>query len=754
MGPTPAVTLPTATSAEGPKSDPFSERLCFGQRLSLTRHESDSTIGTIAVYEGVLVAAGRTRTMLAEPGPWEFTAGAIRAAVGAGQFESLACFVDHVSTFDGGPSLRDLFGAWHHVVYDEALSAARGELHVYRSPDNEVIIAKLDAISADTRGGYAPPDVGISIVCFPDYESAGGGVNRITGFYALESADIVFQPAVATARLTFQGEKRMKEEPQNQSAVEAEAVEVPAPVTSASRDIREPAPTPEEPEEKATGSDAVPAKAAVKSMVIPPAVESAGNEKTGRARDEETAAIVSRLQEQLATAQQVTSSADAWRHAFSAQIIRGMIDASGLPEPVAERLRRRPYATVEEVEFAIQTERALVEALADEFRDKFISNGRRPVMAADMTTEEDRVRDAVNWMFGVEGARIPETMEMRRLDWLWVAVTGDENFNGVYTPDRRKFTMLTALTLPNLALDAMNKLIYARIARLDHYRWFEKLVKVEPNNGTLMDMKYISYGGITNLPTVEDTAAYTALGMVDAKETSSFVKKGGYVPLSRTIIKNSDLMRLQAVPTVLATAAIRTRAAAVANLLTMNSGTGPVMGTDGKALFHTDHGNLANTAFGTDDSAWNAVREEAYQQTELGTEARLAIMPRYALMPIQLYTQALKVFGYGTGSPPEREVLTESRGIYDPRPEIVVVPEWTDATDWAYLVDPELWPVLHMSYSVNPNGGSHPAPELFIANDPTSGLLFSNDVLPIKVRDEWTLGVSSFAGIGKRNVAG
>jgi hypothetical protein len=371
-----------------------------------------------------------------------------------------------------------------------------------------------------------------------------------------------------------------------------------------------------------------------------------------------------------------------------------------------------------------------------------------------MTTEEDRVREAVYWMFGVAGARMPDSMELRRLDWLWVAVTGDENFNGVYTPDRRKFTMLTALTLPNLALDAMNKIIYGRIAKLDHYRWFEKLVKVEPNNGTLMDMKYISYGGITNLPTVEDTAAYTELGMVDAKESSAFVKKGGYVPLSRTIIKNSDLMRLQAVPTVLATAAIRTRAAAVAALFTMNNGTGPVMGTDGKALFHTDHGNLDTTAFGTDDSAWNAVREEAYQQTELGTEARLAIMPRYALLPIQLYTQALKVFGYGTGGPPEREVLTESRGIYDPRPEIVVVPEWTDATDWAYLVDPELWPVVHMSYSVNPNGGSHPAPELFIANDPTSGLLFSNDVLPIKVRDEWTLGVSSFAGIGKRNVAG
>jgi len=35
----------------------------------------------------------------------------------------------------------------------------------------------------------------------------------------------------------------------------------------------------------------------------------------------------------------------------------------------------------------------------------------------------------------------------------------------------------------------------------------------------------------------------------------------------------------------------------------------------------------------------------------------------------------------------------------------------------------------------------------------TSGLMFSNDVLPIKVRDEFAVGVNGPRGIGKRNVA-
>jgi hypothetical protein len=35
----------------------------------------------------------------------------------------------------------------------------------------------------------------------------------------------------------------------------------------------------------------------------------------------------------------------------------------------------------------------------------------------------------------------------------------------------------------------------------------------------------------------------------------------------------------------------------------------------------------------------------------------------------------------------------------------------------------------------------------------TAGLMFTNDTLPVKVRDEFAFGVNGFRGIGKRNVA-
>jgi hypothetical protein len=59
-----------------------------------------------------------------------------------------------------------------------------------------------------------------------------------------------------------------------------------------------------------------------------------------------------------------------------------------------------------------------------------------------------------------------------------------------------------------------------------------------------------------------------------------------------------------------------------------------------------------------------------------------------------------------------------------------------------------------MSYSQNPGGRNHPAPELFAVVSETSGLMFTNDTLPIKVRDEFAVGVNGWRGIGKRNVAG
>jgi hypothetical protein len=311
-------------------------------------------------------------------------------------------------------------------------------------------------------------------------------------------------------------------------------------------------------------------------------------------------------------------------------------------------------------------------------------------------------------------------------------------------------TGATTATLPAMAVDAMNRVILEQFSALTHWRWFERVVMVAPNDGSLQSMKWITFGGIANIPTVAEAGAYTELSVGDAKESDAFVKKGGYVGITREMIKNSDILRIQAIPRALAIAALRTRSAAVAALFTDNAGVGPTLDDDSKALFHTDHGNLGTTAFSA--AEWAVVRTAIFKHAELTSAKKLGVFPRYALLPADLYDAALTAFGYGEGYPTTYAPYSQDRGNEDPRPVPLVVPDWTEVDHWAAIVDPAVYPVILMSYSQNPGGGGHPAPELFSVVSEESGLMFTNDTLPIKVRDEFAVGVNGPRGIYKENV--
>ena len=439
-----------------------------------------------------------------------------------------------------------------------------------------------------------------------------------------------------------------------------------------------------------------------------------------------------------------------WLTALQKSAAQAIIQASGLPAAVQTRLSRGQYANPGEVEKAVAEARAELAALTEA---NVVQIGGQAPRRFQVSDAKDEARDIVDWMFGVDGAKVPAA-NMRNFAQLYVALTGDSEFRGVFDPSMIMFAGATTATLPNLAVDAMNKVIVQQMARMDHWRWFERIVSVEANNGTLHDMKWLTVGGLTNLPTVAEKGPYTEIDPGDVKETSAFVKKGAYVGISREVIKNSDIMQLQAIPRGLANAAIRTRSAAVSAIFTAAAGVGPTLAQDTKALFHNDHANLATTAFGTDATAWRAARSECFQHTELTSGAVLGIYPRFLLVPAELYDTALAILGYGEGMPVAYAPEAQDRGFADPRPIPLVVPNWTDATDWAYIVDPAVYPVIQMSYSQNPGGRAHPAPELFSVVSETSGLLFTNDTLPIKVRDEFAVGVNGPRGIGKRNVAG
>ncbi len=362
-----------------------------------------------------------------------------------------------------------------------------------------------------------------------------------------------------------------------------------------------------------------------------------------------------------------------------------------------------------------------------------------------------------DWLFGAPGARLPPP-ELRRSDALYRAVTGDIDYRGVFQPDHIAFAAATTTTLADLAVNAMNKVVLDLYTNLTAYRWYELITAVQATDGTLHDMQWLQFGGLANLPVVAEGASYTELSVVDTKESSSFTKYGGYVGITDKMIRNSEIDRMQAIPRALTISAIRTRSAAIAAIFTQASGLGPTLAQDSVALFNAAHGsNVQVTAYSI--AAWKAARLECAKMAELGSSKSQVLWPKFLLVPVDLYDQTLIDFGYGAGpggypGTPNNDVnpyAVDRPG--DPRPVPVAVPDWTDTNDWAYIVDPQVFPVICMAYGDNPGGRSHPAPQLFSVTDPTSGLLFTNDTLPVKVRDRWAYGVATWRGIGKRNVA-
>jgi hypothetical protein len=341
---------------------------------------------------------------------------------------------------------------------------------------------------------------------------------------------------------------------------------------------------------------------------------------------------------------------------------------------------------------------------------------------------------------------------------LYRAVTGDIEMRGLFDPSHVAFAAANTTTLSDLAVNAMNKVVLDLYTNLTAYRWYEMITSVQATDGTLQDMQWLQFGGIANLPVVAEGAAYTELTPVDTKETSAFTKYGGYVGITDKMIRNSRIDEMQAIPRALTISAIRTRSAAIAAIFTVAAGLGPTLAQDSKALFIADnsHGNYATTAYSW--TAWKAARLECTKQAELGSAKRQVLWPKFCLLPVDLYDQALIDFGYGQGPGGRPGVADNDTNIYamdrpgDPRPVPIAVPEWTDTNDWAWIVDPKIAPVICMAYGDNPGGTTHPAPQLYSVTDPSSGLLFTNDTLPIKVRDLFAYGVATYRGVGKRVV--
>jgi hypothetical protein len=367
---------------------------------------------------------------------------------------------------------------------------------------------------------------------------------------------------------------------------------------------------------------------------------------------------------------------------------------------------------------------------------------------SEVVPPEDQVNAALHDLLGASRPKELEGLKPSRLSGireLYTLMTGDTGFTGGYHRERAQFAATS--DLPGLLKNAMNKLIIDQWQELGRsgYRWWEPVVQVEHFN-SLQEITGVLVGEVTVLPTVAEGAAYTELAVKDSAETGAWGKYGGYVGLTLEMFERDETHKLRQYPRKLASAALRRISALVGNIFTANSGVGPVMSDTYNVFEAAHHANLGTSALAS--ASWEAAGKAIYNQPMAvgtgGTAPKLALDARYLLVPRDLRLTGMNLLYPSFAH--ESNIFSENmqRGQMG---DVITCPEFTDANDWAALADPRLAPgiILGERFGV--------LPEIIIADGETSGALFTNDEIRMKVRHWVSVFVADYRPLYKANVA-
>jgi hypothetical protein len=373
-------------------------------------------------------------------------------------------------------------------------------------------------------------------------------------------------------------------------------------------------------------------------------------------------------------------------------------------------------------------------------------------------TAEDRLQAAVDDLFGAPREEKLQQVRPEHLSGireLYLLLTGDYDLHGGISPERARFA--TTADFTGLVKNAMNKVVANTWDELGRagYDWWQSITRVEHFN-TLNQITGSLVGTVGSLPSVSEGAAYTELSVGDSPETATFSKYGGYIPLTLELIDRDETHKLRAYPRELAAAGLRKISSLVAAIFTANSGVGPAL-ADGGALFNATavtssggHANLGTAALSA--ANWESASQAVYEQPMLvknaaayyGTGPAMAVSPRYLLVPraLQLSAMQIRYPNFERAA----NIYSENQQRGEPG-DVITVPDWSDATDWAAVCDPRVAPAIFLGERFGM------LPEIFISGQENIGAVFTHDEHRLKVRHFLAVWVNDFRPLYKSNVS-
>jgi hypothetical protein len=628
---------------------------------------------------------------------WKFGADTLRRSLAL--WDGVECFVDHGSMWSRGRSVRDLAGVFSAPTWDEAAQGVRLQLEA-SGPSG----ALLESLGREMlKDGKKKPKVGFSADV--GFSAKAQEVMEIMRVF---SVDLVFNPARGGAFVRALNSVMPEGQPYGQKAKQGDA-----------------------------------------------SMDGEGQEETQASKDLAAVRTLLDVQQQQAQLAQEAEAARAVRVQMCAYMLDSGLAASKLPQPMQEQIRKQFAGVVfdpSQLTQAIDDGRNLVSALTS-------GSAVQGPRITGMFDSRDQLQAAVDDMLDAERDAGSEKLKAARLSGireLYLTLTGDYDLHGGYYPDRAR--LATTADFTGLVKNALNKIVVNQWKKLGQagYDWWTRIA-VQEHFNSLNQITGTLIGTVGALPVVAEAGPYTELEVGDSPEVASFVKYGGYIPLTLELIDRDETRKLKAYPKELASAGLRKVSALVAALFTANAGVGPTLADTG-ALFNatavTDaggagHGNLLTTAL--DAAEWETVCQAVYNQPMLikhaaglyGTGPAMAINPRYLLVPRALQLTGMKILYPSLENATSINSENQQRGQPG---DVITVPEWTDAKDFAAVCDPAIAPAVFVGERFGI------MPEIFIAGDETNGAVFTNDEHRLKVRHFLAVWVNDFRPLHKSNV--
>jgi hypothetical protein len=449
-----------------------------------------------------------------------------------------------------------------------------------------------------------------------------------------------------------------------------------------------------------------------------------------------TEALSAKATEQATAALEAANAANAATAKLQFQnVMEAKLTDSKLPEP-GKKLVRRAFENVVGTPELLDAEIVSVrEALA-----ATAATGRISGYVVPGLDTADKAQLAMDRMLGVKAAASSGVAAFRGVREAYSFLTGDSDLTLLRQGAGAFYRVSEAFAstdFPNLLLNSMTKKLLQDWAELGMGGLDLLYTTSTVTNYKLQDR--VRDGMFPELPIVAENAPYLELAkFTDERVNYQVVNRGGVVTISEQTIRNDDLGAITRVPNKLTRAGHRTLKNFISQFFIANGSYMP----DGVNIFDTTHANLGSAPLSQD--ALIVAEQALMKQTEKDSGERLGLSLDWLMVPIELKNVAIQINQTNTAG---ANAFYQRFGANNER--IIVNEKLTDATDWYYGTLPNNAPFLEMGFL-----DGIVEPQIFLANNPVVGAMFTNDQIQYKVKQVFGGAFIDYRGVGKQVVAG